>query len=104
MEYDKDKAREKFFKDNPGFGQSTRHEPFEITKEELELIVELYPLGKNRAIAEMLGISDTKFAHVVTVMRASGIKLEKQEAEDPIKKALEALKQSRPELFIPKAL
>lgn len=75
--FDKDKARKEFYKNNPQWHETKN--PFEISSEDIEKIVALWPDTKAVVIAKIVGISYSSLQCVTTRMRKNGIVLKKNE-------------------------
>lgn len=84
-EFDKDKAREEFYKKNPNFHKKPK--PLNITDEDLIKFIELYPDTSNLVIANMLNIEYNMIFVIQRALKKKGLlpeKIKGQSLEDRI--------------------
>lgn len=77
--FDKEKAREEFFKKHPSYHnkKSSAKKELKLSASSIGKIISLFSGTTNNMIANMLGISYNDFSLVIRMMRKSGIVLEK---------------------------
>jgi hypothetical protein len=93
MAFNKDKAKEKFLKDNPKWEgrsyQKSKMKP--VTKQTIEKVIALYPDTHNNVIAKMLGVKIHHLTLILNLLKKKNLLPKKKvaTAKDDIAEAID---------------
>ena len=101
MNYDKDKARQKFFKEHPDFHEkyTTKNTVF-YTTDVLDKIVKMYPYLPTYKIERELGLPAGSGNYAIQKLRKAGVNIPKiDKKKKVIDIVIKDLRKKRPALF-----
>ena len=76
--FDKDKARERFYKEYPESNQMKKSKPLILTHEVIEKIITLHPVAYNTEIAKKVGMRDSHFQILIRQLKKRGLLVDKR--------------------------
>jgi len=79
MKFDKDKAKKAFSKEHPQWERAMTRNRFEISSDDIQKIIDLWPDTPSAVISGIIGINYGTLCLVATRIRKSGIILTKND-------------------------